>query len=216
MSAFNSLPPRWRPQVADLQARLGPPLVRIVPLGHNSYLQHVTRSAREAEVCFVLQRPTGRLLVMRKTFYPPGIFRLPTGGVQAGEDALEALAREIDEETGLQTVVQRFLAWIGYTAEAGQAPAFCTFAFLAREVAGHLQPRDPREQVEAFGEVAAADLLQIAGRLEALSAGYSGDLGARWDDWGRFRAAAHRAVWEALTARDGAGASPRADTDARG
>ncbi|MDR7587010.1 MAG: NUDIX hydrolase [Armatimonadota bacterium] len=216
MPAFNSLPPRWRPQVADLQARLGPPLIRTVPLGHNSYLQHATRSAREAEVCFVLQRPTGRLLVMRKTFYPPGIFRLPTGGVQPGEGALEALAREIGEETGLQTVAQRFLAWIGYAAEAGQAPAFCTFAFLVREVAGHLQPRDPREQVEAFGEVAPADLLQIAGRLEGLSAGYSGDLGARWEDWGRFRAVAHRAVWEALTARGGGVAPPRSDTGAGG
>ena len=62
----------------------------------------------------VVRRPNGKLITAKKTFYPPGAFRLLTGGVGHGELIAAALLREVAEETGLDVVVRRFLAVIEY------------------------------------------------------------------------------------------------------
>ncbi|PZW24014.1 NUDIX domain-containing protein, partial [Thermosporothrix hazakensis] len=64
-----------------------------------------------------IRRPHDRLLTFTKTFYPQGVYRLLTGGVEFHETVLEALHREVYEETGLQASVERFLACISYHAE---------------------------------------------------------------------------------------------------
>lgn len=56
---------------------------------------------------------------------------------------------------------------------------------------------DAAERVREFREVEDDELPALADRLNRLS-GYFDDLEARWDESGQFRAATHRAVWEAL------------------
>ena len=149
----------------------------------------------------VVRRPNGKLLVAIKTFYPPGAFRLLTGGICHGEKILDALLRETAEETGLRVAVRRFLAVVTYQyqqAEAQKAAGFITFAFLLDEVGGTLACADPDERLASFREIDVEELPALADFLDSLAAMPSEEIGGRWRDWGRFRAVIHRAVWQAL------------------
>ena len=148
----------------------------------------------------VIRRPSGRILLSIKTFYPRGAYRLPTGGIGHRERILDALARETEEETGLDTALRRFLAAISYRDGAAPEgpPIFHTFAFLLDEIGGTLETRDAEEQIEEWIEVEPAELSTVATRLERVTTAYSDEIGGRWSDWGRFRAIVHRVVADAL------------------
>ncbi|MFI7238603.1 NUDIX hydrolase [Streptomyces cyaneofuscatus] len=55
----------------------------------------------------------GRLLLARLSdaspIFTPGLWHLPGGGIDPGEQPVEALARELQEETGLELVAARLL-----------------------------------------------------------------------------------------------------------
>jgi ADP-ribose pyrophosphatase YjhB (NUDIX family) len=136
---------------------------------------------------------------MKKTFYPAGAYRLPTGGINPNEPILDALLRETHEETGLQVSLTRFLAAVGYRiASKGDTPIFYTFAFLLNETGGTLSPIDKKEQVEAFREIELNELPERVAYFEHLRTSHSRDIDGDWRDWGQFRAVIHRLVWEAL------------------
>jgi ADP-ribose pyrophosphatase YjhB (NUDIX family) len=183
-------------EIADLAARFGEP--RRLDVAIRPFFDPVQNPDRFAEVCMVVRRPNGKVLLSIKTFYPRGAHRLPTGGVHHGERILDALVRETGEETGLETEVRRFLAAIAYRSASAPdgPPIFHTFAFLLDEVGGTLETRDATEQIEEWIEVEPSTLGQVADRLEAITSAYSEDIGGDWSDWGRFRAIVHRAVHE--------------------
>lgn len=158
----------------------------------------IRKRDRVGEVCMVIRRPNGKLLLSIKTIYPRGAHRLPTGGVGVGEPILEALLRETHEETGLRVTVRRFLALITYRVAGEKAPVFHTFAFLLDETGGTLGVLDEKEQIEEYIEVDPAELSRVADRLASLPETDRGAVGS-WRDWGRFRAVVHRAVREALS-----------------
>jgi NAD+ diphosphatase len=160
----------------------------------------VHKTDRVGEVCMVIRRPNGKLLLSIKTMYPRGAYRLPTGGVKRGEPVIAALFREAHEETGLSVRLRRFLALISYRPQGGTAPIFHTFAFLLEETGGTLGALDPDEKIEAYVEVDPAELTGVADRLDGLEAAGRGSVGS-WRDWGRFRAIVHRAVHEALSSQ---------------
>ena len=192
---FTWLPETMRAEMDELASRLGPPVVGSADLGDSPYLRRVVEQ-RFAEVCMVVRRPSGRLLVFRKPFYPAGIFRLLTGGVEAGESILGAVLRESYEETGLTVDVARFLAASTYSTDG--RPQFASFAFLLDETAGTLGALDPDEQVESFREIEALHLPEIAHQLEQLDDEYNAELEAEIRQWGLLRALNHRLVWRAL------------------
>ncbi|MDE3192252.1 MAG: NUDIX hydrolase [Chloroflexota bacterium] len=144
-----------------------------------------------------IRRPSGTLLLSTKEFYPPGAYRLPTGGISHGEGILDALRREAHEETGLETEVRRFLARIDYLAPAGADAVFHTFAFLLDERGGTLGSLDPAERISSYREVRPEELEEVARRLEAAT-GAAPEIGGEWADWGRFRSVVHDAVARAL------------------
>lgn len=177
--------------------------VRIVELGMNHFAHPDNTRGRLGEVCMIFRRPGGELLTFRKTFYPPGVYRLLTGGINPGESVVDALRREVGEETGLPADPHRLLLAMGYRVEgAGPDPSFYTFTFLLDEVQGTPAVVDLREQIEDFRWVETDELLRIAEGLERLREERSPDLETRWSDWGRFRAVIHRAVWEILSAQN--------------
>ncbi len=182
-------------EIDNLAQRYGPAQTLVVEMGDNSYLR---QGSRLCEVCMVIRRPSGRLLTMKKTFYPAGAYRLLTGGIEPGESILAALHREIQEETGLTTTLIRFLGAIVYRLESH--PRFATFAFLLEETGGVLHTNDPEEQLEAFQEIEIDTLPLIIERLGKLGHHYGPEIESYWDDWGRFRAVVHRLVWECLYA----------------
>lgn len=194
-----TLPQDKRSEIDALAIRYGRPLVRTVDLAPNTYLNTENLGVRASEVCMVVRRIGGRLLTFRKTFYPQGVFRLLTGGIAQDESVLDALRRECQEETGLQTELRRLLAIVSYGVEGSDdPPIFHTFAFLLDEISGMLGALDAAERVEAFRDIEPPELLTIAARLDDLDAGYAEELNSRWRDWGRFRAVIHRIVSEAL------------------
>jgi 8-oxo-dGTP pyrophosphatase MutT (NUDIX family) len=188
-----------RREIAELSQRFGEPRA-IDALIHDGFEDPIRRRDRYGEVLMAVRRPNGKLLVAIKTFYPRGAYRLPTGGIHHGERILDAVIRETHEETGLETVIQRFLATISYrgrsTAEA--APLFHTFAFLLDEVGGTLGALDTSERIEAWREMSPAELHDQAAVLEHIATEGTVGIGGSWADWGRFRAVAHRVVADTL------------------
>jgi 8-oxo-dGTP pyrophosphatase MutT (NUDIX family) len=189
-------------EIDDLSRRFGDPLHVEVSI-HDGFFDPIKRPDRVGEVCMVIRRPSGTILLSTKTFYPPGAYRLPTGGIDLGESIQAALTREAHEETGLTVAVRRFLAAIRYRPERGSAGApppvlFHTFAFLLDELGGTLGSLDPHERILDYREIEPAELTKVADRLDSLASEESGDIVGDWADWGRFRAVVHRTVAKAL------------------
>ncbi len=186
-------------EVASLAARYGDPLRRETEIT-DAFFDPVHNPDRVGEVCMVVRRRNGNLLLSIKDFYPRGAHRLPTGGIHADERILDALARETKEETGLDTEIRRFLAAIAYRSRSAPqlAPVFHTFAFLLDEVGGRLGALDTKERIEEYLEVPPADLLRVAERLDHVASASAPEIDGNWADWGHFRAIVHRAVHEAL------------------
>jgi NAD+ diphosphatase len=181
-------------EIAELAERFGAP--RRVEVLIRPFFDPVQRPDRFGEVCMVIRRRDGKLLLSIKTFYPRGAHRLPTGGIHHGERILDALRRETAEETGLETEVKRFLAWITYRPESAPdgPPLFHTFAFLEDEVGGSFHTSDLAEQIEEWTEVEPAALSDVADRLDRIPSARSKNIGGDWADWGHFRAIVHRVV----------------------
>jgi 8-oxo-dGTP pyrophosphatase MutT (NUDIX family) len=186
-----------RAEIARLATRYGEPITREIALEDIGF-DPVGNPSRFAEVCMVVRRPTGNVLLSIKTFYPRGAYRLPTGGIHADEPIHEAVLRESREETGLELETRRFLAALTYRAGAGGPPVFHTFAFLLDDPSGApVRPLDLHEQIESYREVPVDELPRVAERLDRIAPDGAPGI-ANWDAWGRFRAHAHRAVHEAL------------------
>src|SRR5579884_2066069 len=112
---FPSLAWARQKELEQLAQHYGQPLVRTVDLDVKHLFDPLSRGHdRMGEVCMVVRRPKGRLLIMKKTFYPPEGYRLMTGGIHHEEPILDALLRETHEETGLEVSVNRFLAAVAY------------------------------------------------------------------------------------------------------
>jgi ADP-ribose pyrophosphatase YjhB (NUDIX family) len=190
---------KMRAEIARLAKRYGEP-VRVDAVIDDGFFDPIRRPDRIGEVCMVIRRPNGKLLLSIKTFYPRGAHRLPTGGIADGEAIYDALVRETEEETGLETEVRRFLAAISYRSRSSPdgSPLFHTFAFLLDELAGTLAPKDDTEQIEEYIEVAPADVGAVAARLESIAPEQSDRIAGDWASWGRFRAIVHRVVADAL------------------
>jgi NAD+ diphosphatase len=184
-------------EVAALAQRFGEPIACEVPLDDIAF-DPVGNPSRFAEVCMVVRRPSGNVLLSIKTFYPRGAYRLPTGGIDRDEPILDAVLRETLEETGLTVEVRRFLAALTYRDGPGGPPVFHTFAFLLDDPSGApVTPLDEHEQIESYREVPVGELPRVAERLDHIQADGAPGI-PNWDAWGRFRAHVHRAVHEAL------------------
>jgi 8-oxo-dGTP pyrophosphatase MutT (NUDIX family) len=193
------LPQSQQSEIANLTRRFGAPRYVEVELADGSF-KPISSRDRVGEVCMVLRRPNGRVIVFRKDFYPQGVLRLLTGGIEAGEAIEAALLREVAEETGLSVAIERFLAVIAYRmpSTAATDKDFFTFAFLLNEIGGTLAALDPHERVEYFAEVAPAELFQLAAVLDTQADVIDNEIDGSWQLWGQFRAVVHRVVAEAL------------------
>ena len=191
--------PAVEAQIAALTARYGAPLRHVAVLDGWPF-DPINRMDRYGEVCMVIRRPNGRLLTSIKTYYPPGCYRLPTGGISHGEQIEAALLREVEEETSLQVAIRRFLAVIEYQPASAQLAGmhFLTCAFLLDEIGGTLAVQDPHERTADFREITPAELPALATHLEATEDRIDPEIGGSWRDWGYFRAVVHRVVAEQL------------------
>jgi len=188
----------------DIETRINPEEIEELarqygPIERRSYSLEVGKKSfedwqralvnnRRGEVVFVVQQPVG-LILHTKDFYPPGTYRLPSGGMRWGESVLSALHREAQEEMGLK--VDCFLGLLEYEfCCQGETMPFVSYVFLVREADGELAPQDKEEHILSFCQVPVAKLSAVADSLRAME----GD----WRDWGEFRAIAHDFVVEMM------------------
>jgi ADP-ribose pyrophosphatase YjhB (NUDIX family) len=91
-----------------------------------------------------------RVALIRKHPFPPDVWRPPGGGVKEGEDFVEAVKREADEETGLRVELQRYLVEAqARFASGGRVLDWRTHVLLAITTDEEISPRDLDEIAEA-------------------------------------------------------------------
>ncbi|MDQ3460635.1 MAG: NUDIX hydrolase [Deinococcota bacterium] len=92
----------------------------------------------------VLLDPKGRVLLVGNDWQGFGNVRytLPGGVVERGESTIDALAREVKEETGLQITRIEHLAYAVHVEDVRRNDRAVSFAFVAAYT-GLLNPRDP-------------------------------------------------------------------------
>lgn len=186
----SALSPSQEAELSELAVRFGEPLRVDVALS-DGFLDPIYMPDRCGEVCMVIRRPNGKVLLSTKTFYPPGAYRLPTGGIEPSEGIFAALLREAHEETGLLLAVRRFLTDISYRTMAvrsgdpepahagrpraageragGRGPViFRTLAFLMDELGGTLGALDEHERIKDYREIDVAELPVVAARLDGI------------------------------------------------
>jgi ADP-ribose pyrophosphatase YjhB (NUDIX family) len=108
----------------------------------------------------VLIEQDGRVLLVRRAGEPfRGLWSLPAGFINGGEDPAEAAVRECLEETGLRVRVTRLLEII--SGREHPRGADFIIVYLGTVVGGELKPDDDADAVEWF---ARASLPQLAFR----------------------------------------------------
>ena len=101
----------------------------------------------------------GRLLLVRRGVEPgKGLWALPAGFVDAGEDPRLAAAREAYEETGLQVEVGAVVDVYPSTVTGGHRGASFFLAFEAQVVGGELAAADDALDAGFFGPDALPEL----------------------------------------------------------
>ena len=193
---FDSLQMSWpKAQRTDVVLDVDDPFLT----GHR---QTLIGDGRLGEICYVLFRgePSQGLLLHTKQYYPPGGFRLPTGGIQPGEDPVLTLCREVQEETGIHVAPEdefrqhdeaRIEAFLGLVTYQFQHPKriqpvpFCSFVFVIEAPRqAQLEPQDQTEEIAGWRWQTPNRLADVATELRTLEDPY-------WRYWGRFRAEVH-------------------------
>ncbi len=160
-----------------------------LPVSHKFFIRGRTPIGknRRGEVLLVLEAPDGRVLVHTKRFYPPGVLRLPTGGIKQGEPVEMALRREVKEETGLEVGEHHLLGVLLYDIlfKGGHIP-FASYVYWVRAQSTHVAPEDEEEEISEFRWILPEELPHITQALQ--------NVPPAWQDWARFRSLGHEFV----------------------
>jgi|AMFO01.1.fsa_nt_gi ADP-ribose pyrophosphatase len=176
----------------QLRAQYGEfPLERVVlEVSPDFFKESITpaKKGRRAEVLLVVIGPDGRVLVHTKAFYPRGILRLLSGGIQTGEPVEEALTRELFEETGAQVLDRCLIGVLAYEirSSSGSIP-FASYVYRVDIPTADVRVGDEEEQISELRWVSFSELPTIRETLVRVP--------PPWQDWGRFRALGHDFVW---------------------
>ncbi|MCP4584040.1 MAG: NUDIX hydrolase [candidate division Zixibacteria bacterium] len=94
-----------------------------------------------------------QFLFIAKHFYPPDLFRAPSGAANPGESIIDGARREAYEETGVDIELERYLARIRVkfinSHDTRESIDWTSHVFKARYIAGDVYPKDTREIREA-------------------------------------------------------------------
>ena len=108
------------------------------------------------------------LLVLRGHEPAQGLWSLPGGSVEQGENMREALVREVREETGLEVSAGEEV-WSA-TLDLAPASAYEIHTFIAQKVSGTLDPGDDAADARYFSETEYSALATTPRLSEALAA----------------------------------------------
>lgn len=182
--------------LAELEERFGPFARHHADLtaASETMLDVMTKmemKPRRGEVVMVVPNQQGLIWLHTKDFYPEGVYRLMTGGLETAEIPHLALLREVKEETGFKVEIDRCLAVITHTfSNNEQTLPFVSYVFFTTPGQGYPRLIDQGEAISDFRAVPVRDLAKVARRLRSLR--------GRFSDWGEFRAIAHEVTLEQL------------------
>jgi len=148
--------------------------------------------SRDAEVLAVVILPNKKILLHRKKFYPPNVYRLLSGGIKKNENVEKALVRELKEETNVKIWNKKLLAKIIFNIKSPKGKKFfTTYIFLVKTKSSNIKPLDSKEQISKLKEIKISELSSVIRKLQSLRT-------KNWREWGKFRAIAHQIVYEML------------------
>ena len=118
-----------------------------IPVGDKEYrfIRSTQKHERAHDVtCYIFK--DDEVIVIAKHFYPPGMYRAPSGGLVPDESFEDGIAREVMEETGTTIGLEHFLLQtsVAFT-NAGGVIDWTSFVFQARYLAGDFEFTDKRE-----------------------------------------------------------------------
>jgi 8-oxo-dGTP diphosphatase len=91
----------------------------------------------------------GRILLVRRARSPAkGVYTLPGGRVEFGESLLEAVAREIMEETALSIAIIGLAGWREVLPAQGGGGHYVILPFAARWQAGEIRLNEELDDVQ--------------------------------------------------------------------
>jgi ADP-ribose pyrophosphatase YjhB (NUDIX family) len=127
----------------------------------------------------------GKVIVIAKHFYPPGLYRAPSGGLNPGESFDDGINREMAEEIGCVVGLDRFLLQTDVSFDrGGDTIRWRSFVFFAHYVGGTFDFTDKHE----ISEVRLAEWSEFDGFSRIMR---SLDIGGL-----HYRAALHESVCE--------------------
>ena len=111
----------------------------------------------------------GNVLLVRRARSPgKGFYSLPGGRVEFGESLHQALAREVDEETGLKIDIVGLAGWREVLPSTGGSGHYLIMSFAARWTAGEPLLNDELDDFRWLAPDALSSLgdLRLTGGLE--------------------------------------------------
>lgn len=160
-------------QIARFSARYGLPRVIELdwPIGVDELaMVRASRKHGRRHDFTVFALDGERVVVIRKPFHPPGVYRAPSGGIKPGESIVAGTQREMHEETGLWVEIDRYILRVETRFTAGiEAEDWVSHVVTAHAVGGRLEPIDTEEIAEA--QVVTLDELQGPIRAALLASG---------------------------------------------
>jgi ADP-ribose pyrophosphatase YjhB (NUDIX family) len=107
------------------------------------------KDGRAHDITLYIEKGDGFIFVA-KPFYPPGLYRAPSGGVKPGESFLEGASREAREETGVSIELLKYFLRIDVTFQSARdSLEWVSHIFAARYTGGEIKPIDKAEIREA-------------------------------------------------------------------
>ncbi len=141
------------PQTEDMENSYGKPdKLDIVQAMTDDEFQAVSRSMKDGrahDITMYIKKDDGYIFIA-KHFYPPGLYRAPSGGVHPDEDFRDGARREALEETGVEIELEKYIMRINVRFKtASDYINWVSHIFLADYIRGEIEPQDKREIKEA-------------------------------------------------------------------
>ncbi|UCE65735.1 MAG: NUDIX hydrolase [Candidatus Zixiibacteriota bacterium] len=107
------------------------------------------KNRRAHDLTLYIKKDDGYIFIA-KHFYPPGLYRAPSGAARPGEDFKDGALREAREETGVEIELVKYIMRINvrFENEADRID-WTSHIFLANYISGDIEPQDKREIKEA-------------------------------------------------------------------
>jgi len=107
------------------------------------------KDGRAHDITIYIKKEGGYIFIA-KPFYPPELFRAPSGGARPDEDIETGAKREALEETGVEIELERYILHIDVRFQTGDDYIdWTSHVFSANYVSGEIKPQDDHEIREA-------------------------------------------------------------------